>query len=296
MAQCYFGIAGWSYPDWVGSVYPSDQPRGAYHPLAILLPYIDAVEVNVTYYRPVGRRTVQGWIRRIRDRADFAVTAKLWQRFTHDEPNWTEEEVRTFLDGLAPLTEAPQFKGFLAQFPYRFHNDPAAREHLERLADAFAGYRLFCEFRHRSWDRPEIQAWMRDRHLLWVTIDQPLVGARALPLRPYVTNDWAYLRLHGRNVRDWFRADADRDQRYNYMYTMDELQDIWQKFQPALERSRGALVVANNHFAGKGLANVLQLKSLFTGQKVPAPPGLVRAYPELKAWVEPVNPPGPWFV
>ena len=46
------GTAGWSYRDWEGLFYPKPRPRG-FDPLAYVARYMDVVEVNSTFYRPV---------------------------------------------------------------------------------------------------------------------------------------------------------------------------------------------------------------------------------------------------
>ncbi len=293
----YFGIAGWSYPDWESIVYPSSRPAGSYHPLRYLRVFIDAVEINVTFYRPVSTRTSRQWARLLPRDRPFAVTAKVHQQFTHASPTeWNIDDIRAFRAGLGPLTAHPAFVGWLAQFPYRFHATPENRAHLERLRAAFADDRLFVELRHASWMRPEIRDWLREHAFEWVSIDQPTVGARAMPLVPWVTGTWAYLRLHGRNRADWFRPDADRDRRYDYLYDETELRGIWETFRPAVESADHVIVIANNHFGGKGMANILQLKALVTGQPVAAPATLVQAFPHLRGQLQPVNVTAPWSV
>src|SRR5918996_5393410 len=75
------GPAGWSYPDWAGQVYPQPPPRG-FDPLNDLAPYVDAIEINATFYRIPDAKTMQRWVARVADHPDFRCTAKLWQGFT----------------------------------------------------------------------------------------------------------------------------------------------------------------------------------------------------------------------
>ena len=51
-ALVHVGTAGWSYSDWEGVFYPRPHPRG-FDPLEYLSRYVDVVEVNSTFYRPV---------------------------------------------------------------------------------------------------------------------------------------------------------------------------------------------------------------------------------------------------
>ena len=39
-----------------------------------------------------------------------------------------------------------------------------------------------------------------------------------------MTSPVAYVRVHGRNYRDWFRKGAGRDARYDYLYPAGELE------------------------------------------------------------------------
>ena len=57
------GVAGWDYPDWNGIVYPRGASRG-FDRLAWAARFLDVVEINATFYRPVGPKTAASWIRR----------------------------------------------------------------------------------------------------------------------------------------------------------------------------------------------------------------------------------------
>ena len=52
------GLAGWSYPDWKGRVYPPKLPRG-FDPLQYLSGYFDSIEVDSTFYRTPTVSTTQ---------------------------------------------------------------------------------------------------------------------------------------------------------------------------------------------------------------------------------------------
>ena len=64
MSNFYFGIAGWSYPDWKGIVYPADRSR-RFDDLAFIASFFDAVELNNTFYRIPASKVVEGWARRV---------------------------------------------------------------------------------------------------------------------------------------------------------------------------------------------------------------------------------------
>jgi len=84
MARYFFGVAGWSYPDWKGVVYPKER-QGRFDDLGFIVSFFDAIELNNTFYRIPESKMVESWVRRVGHNPDFRFTAKLWQGFTHGE-------------------------------------------------------------------------------------------------------------------------------------------------------------------------------------------------------------------
>ena len=126
---------------------------------------------------------------------------------------------------MAPLQDAGRFGALLLQFPYAFHNTPANQTYLKQLVERFGRYPLVLEVRHRSWDAPSVYECLRARGVGFCNIDRPQVSY-ALGLTQQVTSDIGYLRLHGRNATSWFQEEADRDARYDYLYSGPELGQI----------------------------------------------------------------------
>ena len=90
-----------------------------------------------------------------------------------------------------------------------------------------------------------------------------------------------YLRLHGRNHKAWF-SKAGRNETYDYLYSRDELDEIAKRAAALAKHSEGLIAVANNHFQGKEMVNILELKAKITGKPVDAPPLLAQHYPRLR--------------
>ena len=61
------GVAGWSYPDWAGVVYPRPRPKG-FDELAYLSRFVDTIEVNSTFYHPGSVKNALSWSRRVAER------------------------------------------------------------------------------------------------------------------------------------------------------------------------------------------------------------------------------------
>jgi uncharacterized protein YecE (DUF72 family) len=273
------GPAGWSYKDWAGQVYPKPQPRG-FDLLTYMTQHFDAIEINSSFYRIPEPKTTARWVERVADHPAFRFTAKLWQGFTHEGTASAADE-RAFRQAMAPLHEAGRLGAVLLQFPYRFHHTPENRAYLRRLAEAFRVYPLVLEIRHRSWDRPQVYAFLQELQMGFCNIDQPQVSY-AIGLTDHVTSPVGYLRLHGRNAAAWFAQEGDAAERYNYRYAGEELEALREIAEIISRRSRETYLITNNHFRGQAALNALELRSHLRRSRVPVPPPLLAAYPELR--------------
>jgi uncharacterized protein YecE (DUF72 family) len=274
------GPAGWAYEDWKGIVYPPGMPRSL-HPLKYLSTFFDAIEVNSTFYRAPDRRQCANWVRQAADNARFMFTLKLWERFTHQRDSWPDEaEARAVHDGMAPLVEAGKLGALLVQFPWSFKRTPENRNWLARVLDAFAGYPLALEIRHASWNRPEVYEGLAERRVAFCNIDQPLFRDSLAP-SAQVTARVGYVRLHGRNYDDWFREDAGRDERYNYLYPPEELKPWLDKVERIRLQADEVYVITNNHYRGQAVVNAFEIQAGLGKTDFVLPPHLVAAYPRL---------------
>ena len=91
-----------------------------------------------------------------------------------------------------------------------------------------------------------------------------------------------YVRLHGQNAGDWFREDAGRDQRYNYLYSADELDPWIEKIERMTQTADEIYVITNNHYRGQAVVNALEIHNKITGKPAEVPTQLLEAYPRLR--------------
>jgi uncharacterized protein YecE (DUF72 family) len=288
MGAVITGVAGWSYPDWKGVVYPADAGRG-FSELRFLSRYVDAVELNMSFYRPPTPAMAARWVEQVAAKPEFLFTAKLWRRFTHErETPWRAGEVAAFHDGLAPLREAGRLGALLMQFPWSFEASPRNRDYLTRLGRTFARYRCVVEVRHASWAGGETLDFLRAEGLNLCNIDQP-ASRKGLGRTNAVTGPVGYYRFHGRNRAAWFARDAGRDAKYDYLYRPGELTPWANAVRERAGDAEQLFVMNNNHYRGQALVNALQMKSMLSGEKVAAPPLLARAYPVLGEIMLPPN-------
>jgi uncharacterized protein YecE (DUF72 family) len=283
------GTAGWSYKDWNGIVYPSRPPRG-FDRLAAMASLFDANEINSTFYRiPDGRQTAD-WARRVSFNPRFRFTAKLFRGFTHERKAGKDEE-RAFVEAMRPLRNEGRLGAVLVQFPFSFREEPKHRGELEAILDRFSTLPLAVEFRHASWDKDDVAAWLADRGVAFVNIDQPRLHEN-LPETNRVTAPLAYYRFHGRNSEKWFGPDTSNAQRYNYLYSEDELHPWIDRIRDSGKRvgeRGGVYAVLNNHFRGQAVTNALMLQRELTGETREVPETLLQTYPQLSGVARPTE-------
>ena len=284
-ARVRVGPAGWSYADWKGVVYPRDMPRSL-HPLTFLSGFFDTIEVNVTFYRPMNPRYCTAWIEKVRENPRFVFSVKLWERFTHKRDVWpSQKEIQTWASGLVPLAEAGKLGALLVQFPWSFKRTPENRKWLGRIVETFAHYPLALEIRHASWNCPEVLSGLADRQVAFCNIDQPIVQDSIEP-SANVTAPFGYIRLHGRNRDAWFRKDASRNERYNYLYSEAELEPWIERIKEMKKRVNDLFIITNNHYRGQAVVNALEIQAALGHASYALPPGLVDAYPRLKRFLK----------
>ncbi|MGQ9662914.1 MAG: DUF72 domain-containing protein [Kiritimatiellia bacterium] len=278
-ARISVGVAGWSYPDWDGYVYPPEIK--ARERLRYVATFVDAVEINSTFYRPPDRRTVSTWLEQTADFADFFFTAKIHQDITH-RGTIEAAMVKAFHSGFEPMSQQKKLKHLLAQFPYDFRDCSEARAHLQAVARAFGDMcSVTMELRHNSWQAPEALEYLRALGVNVATLDYPTTR-NSFNLRTCTVGDHLYFRLHGRNAKAWFDRNAGRDGRYDYFYNEKEITEIVTRAIELAHASKTLVIVANNHFRGKELVNALQIKAVLTGQRLRVPRLLKQHYPQLE--------------
>jgi uncharacterized protein YecE (DUF72 family) len=227
---------------------------------------------------------------------NFQFTAKLFQGFTHT-PRGTKspspfqltvspKDEGLIREGLDSIATEGRLGAVLVQFPVSFKNADDTRDYLFSLVRKFNQYPRVLEIRHESWNDPEILGRLAEEGVGFCNIDQPRLG-KSLRGTAHVTAPVGYVRLHGRNYKEWFQAD-NRNDRYNYLYKPRELEGWKERITYISQQTEKTFVVANNHFKGQAAVNALELKNMLSGERVKAPKPLVEHYSEqLMAITEP---------
>jgi len=279
------GPAGWFYADWRGRVYPEGAGT-KFDTLAMVARYFDTAEINSSFYHPPSADTARSWLRRIEHNPNFSFTAKLYRTFTHERGKATDKDEKAFREGLDPLMGAGKLGAVLIQFPWSFKNDREERAYLNQLCERFQDYPLVVELRHESWNHPRILQTLEDLGVGLCDIDQPLF-ANSIKPSAEVTSPIGYIRLHGRNYQNWFREEANVVERYDYLYSRDELEPWVERIKQVADKAKQTYVITNNHARGQSLVNAFEVLALLEEKRLPGPAKLIESYPRLVESVEP---------
>ena len=304
------GTSGWNYPSgegtWNGVFYPKTRSKRAgtagFDELRFYAEHFDTVEVNSTFYGQPRADVTRSWAARTPPHFEFSL--KLYQKFTHPKmfraaalksapgsegalldllAQVTRSDIDDFRAGIEPLASEGKLGAVLAQFPPSFKATPATSDYLAQLLRAFRDYPIAVELRHKTWSDAvgETLQMLNSFGAAWVQIDEPKF--RFSIRQNYLPNvtSFYYMRLHGRNVAQWWHHAKSED-RYNYLYTADELQEFSDVAGAAKQLVKKSYLYTNNHFAAKSVVNAVMLKAQL-GQPIEGeyPPELVNRYPEI---------------
>jgi uncharacterized protein YecE (DUF72 family) len=249
--QVWLGTSGYSYADWVGGFYPAGtQPRQM---LGHYCRHFPLVELNFTFYRaptPASLATFAS-----RTPAGFQFLVKLPRTLSHERD---PQGFAPFRQAVAALQERDRLAGVLCQLPQASHNDREQKDWLDRLAHELADCRPAVEFRHRSWYRPDIPAWLAERGLDLVAVDVPALPG-LYPSGLVQSGSRIYVRFHSRNADNWYRSDKER---YDYNYSDEELAEWIRALANAPAESEQALLLFNNCQRGHSAVNAQRMQEL----------------------------------
>jgi uncharacterized protein YecE (DUF72 family) len=249
--RVWLGTCGYSYPDWVGTVYPRGTKSGQM--LALYSRLFPTVELNFTFYRTPTAATLTRQAEQTPPGFQFLV--KVPRTLSHDD---NRADLQPFRDAAEALRQRDRLLGVLCQFPPSFHFSRRAQSRLAVLARGLAGLTPAVEFRHHSWHRPEIPAWLAEHGLDLVSVDVP--DLRALYPRGLVqSGPRVYVRFHSRDAARWYAAGK---RRYDYGYSEGELAEWVQALKGTAHQTERAAVLFNNCYGGQAVANARQLRGL----------------------------------
>src|SRR5262249_13231486 len=137
----------------------------------------------------------------------------------------------------------------------------ASTDYLAWLLPSSPGYPVAVELRHATWSDAlsDSLALLNASGAAFVQIDEPKFRLSIRQNQLPNVQGFYYMRLHGRNAAQWWTHDKTED-RYNYLYSADEVSEFVETLDAAREIVRKAYLCTNNRFWAKSVANAAMIK------------------------------------
>jgi uncharacterized protein YecE (DUF72 family) len=211
---------------------------------------------------------------------DLRDAAPVDERGRIDRPprEFRAEVFRRFREALEPLRGAGKLGGTLFQFPPYVVYKPLSLDYLAWAREQMGDDEMLVEFRHRSWYeedvRPEVLSFLEEHGMSLVVVDAPKVEAKNVPATLLaLTSPTLYVRMHGRNEKTWNVRGKSAAERFDYLYSEEELREFVEPLKELAGEAKNAYVLFNNNnrspsgdggFVAQGAANAQQLKRLLS--------------------------------
>jgi uncharacterized protein YecE (DUF72 family) len=305
VAEIRIGTCSWADEALSKYWYPKEVAAG--ERLAYYADHFDTVEVDSTYYRLPAEEMVARWAERtppgfvmhvkafgLMTRhpvkkealpADLRDEAPTDERGRVDRPprEFRAKVFERFLSALDPLRSARKLGGVLFQLPSYVVKKDVSLDYLRWAREQLGDDEMLVEFRHVSWleedARDETLAFLEEIGATHVIVDAPRIegGKNLVPTVLAPTSPTLYVRFHGRNGDTWNKRGGSASERFDYLYSDDELREWVEPLRELAGQAEQAFAFFNNNATspdGRGgriaqaAANAAQLRKLLQAENV----------------------------
>jgi uncharacterized protein YecE (DUF72 family) len=249
--------------------------------LAYYAEHFDTVELDSTYYRLPVESMAERWVEQTP--GDFVMHVKAFGVMTRhpvkkdqlptdlrdeapvddrgriDRPprEFRAEIFRRFGEALEPLRAAGKLGGILFQFPPYVVFKDLSLDYLSWARKQLGDDEMLVEFRHKSWYeedvRSEVLSFLEDQRMSLVVVDAPKVEAKNVPPTLFaLTSPTLYFRFHGRNAETWNVRGRSAAERFDYLYSEEELREVVEPLRELAGQAENAYAVFNNNNRAAG--------------------------------------------
>jgi uncharacterized protein YecE (DUF72 family) len=255
-------------------------PRGVSTPAARLLYYgerFDTVEVDSPFYHLPDPAVTGRWAQRTPP--EFVFHVKAHATMTRHQEADQAQAFREFRASVEPLELSGKLRGILLQYHPRFVKSDEAKEELSHVRELLDPLVPLVEFRHRSWltedERNDTLAFLERHGLAVVSVDAPPTKAsNVLPSFAAATHPLAYVRFHGRNVKTWNIKAEKSWQRFDWLYSAEELEEWVERLGRLSGEADEVYAMFNNNRDDFAPRSAALLRGLLDEAGVPASGGL----------------------
>ncbi|MFC2061315.1 DUF72 domain-containing protein [Elusimicrobiota bacterium] len=267
MSMIHIGTSGFSFPDWMSSVYPADLNKDS------LLPYYEqqlgfnTVELNFTYYAIPSFHIMENMNKKTSK--EFRFIVKGFKGITHDpfdprlklkpSKDKVKEYFNSFCKSMEIFTNNKKLAGVLLQFPVFFIPTEETREYILKAKDMLLDIPLIVEFRNSKWNEEANFEFLKKHKIAYCAVDEPDYKELMPFVNEITSSDIAYLRFHGRS-KEWFSSTVEK--RYDYLYTKEELKEFVPEIRKMENSTKNVYVFFNNCHGGKAATNAKMMRDM----------------------------------
>jgi len=250
------------------------------------------VEIDSTFYAIPDERNPRAWVERTPP--EFTFDVKAYGPFTghaaavkalakdlraelpnevqskanfyaKDLPRQVLDEVwRRFNETLLPLDSAGKLGTVLFQYPPWFGPRTDNRAMILDAKERLAQYQMAVEFRNAMWmaeerDRERTLKFLADNEITYVCVDEPQGFKSSVPPVTTVTAHTAFVRMHGHNAEMWNKRVKTAAERFDYLYSEDELREWVPRVRDLASSAREVHVLMNNCHRDYSVRNARQI-------------------------------------
>ncbi len=261
------------------------------------------VEVDSVYYAIPLQRNAEIWVSRTP--AEFTFDVKSYSLFTlhaadagkfpkelrlalppeqRDKKNIYYKDLppeiagemwRRFLEILLPMDSAGKLGVVLFQFPPWFGPSRANRDYILEAKQRMGQFPMAVEFRNGAWMEEErgqerTLRFLAENEMAYVCVDEPQGFRSSVPPVTAATTPVSLLRMHGHNGEMWTKRTNTAAERFDYLYSEDELRAWAPRVRDLAEESREVHVLFNNCYRDYGVRNARQMGEILATLEEPS--------------------------
>ena len=292
-ARILTGTASWADPGFIADWYPKKLP--ASERLSYYADHFKLVELNSSFYGVPNPVLAARWVKQTPD--DFKFDVKLHKLLSRHSAKLdtlppalrgkakVEKDrvvldstieralAKAFREAIKPIEQHNKLGALLLQLSPSFSPKKHKLNELDHLFEQFPDAKLAVELRNKHWvEEEQLQKtldFFRERKIAFVAVDAPETSHfMAMPKADFITTpELGYMRLHGRNATGYVTGKTVAE-RFNYLYTDKELEEIAQRTASLANQADEMHVVYNNNASDYAIQSASRFKELIR-QKFP---------------------------
>ena len=180
----------------------------------------------------------------------------------HLQEDVAEKLWEIFLSDVRTIESAGKLGVILFQFPPWFHPNRENFDYLLTCKERFPEHQIAVEFRSGDWllenSLDSTLTFLKEHKMALVCVDEPQGLKTSVPPIAEVTSSVGMVRFHGRNAANWEKKGIPAEERFNYLYSEEELTEWVPRVRKMAELVDKVHIIFKNKFKNYPVRNAEQ--------------------------------------